>query len=177
MEKYIALLRGVNVGGKNTVPMRELKSLFEQAGFSDVSTYINSGNVIFTAEGPEDALKAQCERIIEQHFGFAVTVMVISAAALKDAVSHAPDWWGADPDSTHNALFVIPPATAESIMAEVGATKPEYEKVAGSGPVIFWSAPRKTWSRTRYSKIVGTRAYSDITIRNANTARKLSAMV
>ena len=159
------------------MPMPKLKSLFEQAGFVDVSTYINRGNVIFTADGPADALKEQCERIIEQHFGFAVRVTVIAAAALKDAVSHAPDWWGQDPDSTHNALFVIPPATAESVMAELGAIRPEYEKVSGSGPVIFWSAPRKTWSRTRYSKIVGTKAYGDVTIRNANTTRKLALLV
>ena len=177
MEKYIALLRGINVGGKNTVPMPQLKALFEKAGFTDVSTYINSGNVLFTADGPEDTLKQECERMIEAHFGFAVIVMVISAAALKDAVSHAPDWWGQDPDSTHNALFVIPPATPETLMAEIGAAKPEYESIASHGPVIFWSAPRKTWSRTRYSKIVGTRAYSSITIRNANTARKLAGMV
>ncbi len=177
MDKYIALLRGINVGGKNTVPMPQLKALFEQAGYKDVSTYINSGNVLFTADGLEDALKAQCERMIEAHFGFPVIVMVISAAALKDAVSHAPDWWGQDPDSTHNALFVIPPATPETLMAEIGAAKPEYEQVASHGPVIFWSAPRKTWSRTRYSKIVGTRAYSSITIRNANTTRKLAGMV
>lgn len=176
MEKYIALLRGVNVGGKNAVPMPQLKALFEQAGFADVSTYINSGNVLFTADGPEDALKQKCEAMIGQRFGFAVPVMVITAAALRDAIAHAPDWWGQDPDATHNALFVIPPATPEEIMAQVGEARPEYESVASHGPVIFWSAPRKTWSRTRYSKIVGTRAYGSITIRNANTARKLSEL-
>jgi uncharacterized protein (DUF1697 family) len=176
MDTYIAFLRGVNVGGNNTVPMPQLKALFEQQGLTDVSTYINSGNVIFQADGPEYVLKQKCEQMIMNRFGFAVTVMVISAAALVDAIAHAPAWWGASPDATHNALFVIPPATPESIMAQVGAAKPEYEQVASHGPVIFWSAPVKTWSRTRYSKIVGTKAYGDITIRNANTARKLSEL-
>ncbi len=176
MERYIALLRGINVGGKNTVPMKELKALFEQAGFADVSTYINSGNVLFTAEGSQTALAQQCEELIARRFGFAVPVMVITAAALKDAIAHAPDWWGHDADSTHNALFVLPPATPETLMPQIGDTKPEYEQVASHGPVIFWSAPRKTWSRTRYSKIVGTKAYSSVTIRNANTARKLAEL-
>jgi uncharacterized protein (DUF1697 family) len=68
---------------------------------------------------------------------------------------------------------VIPPAEASSIIADVGAVKPEYEKVAAYETVIFWSAPLATFSRTRWSKIVGTKAYQDVTIRNANTARKL----
>jgi uncharacterized protein (DUF1697 family) len=174
MEKYIALLRGINVGGNNKVPMAELKALFEREGFAGVSTYINSGNVIFScAPQGAEALQKRCEAMIEAAFGFFVAVCVISARELAEALDHAPAWWGTNKDSKHNAIFVIPPATPEDIYAQVGQFKPEYEQAAYYGRLIFWSAPMETFSRTRLSRVVGTPVYDRITIRNANTALKL----
>lgn len=177
MIRYIALLRGINVGGKNTVPMKELKAAFEEDGFLDVITYINSGNIIFSSAISEAQLvKTRCEALIQKRFGLTITVMVISGRDLREALASAPDWWDNDKESKHNALFVIPPATVEEVFGEVGDTKPEYERVDYFGKVIFWSAPIKTFSRTRWSKIVGSTAYGSITIRNANTAKKLAEL-
>ena len=174
--KFIALLRGINVGGNNTVSMAELKKSFEEIGFENVLTYINSGNVIFeTAQTDKAVLVALCEAEIERKFGFRVICSVIAASELHAALHHAPSWWGKG-DDKHNALFVIAPATAQEIMKEVGEAKPEYEKVAAYEPIIFWTAPLKTFGRTRYSKIVGTKAYNSITIRNANTTKKLAEL-
>ena len=175
--KYIALLRGINVGGNNKVSMSDLKRSFEKAGFQHVSTYINSGNVIFeTAETELIELIAKCRAFLEQDFGFPINLSIIEGSALKDALEHAPEWWDKDPDSKHNTIFVIPPASAETLIDEVGAVKPDYEKIGFYQNVIFWTAPIATFSRTRWSKIVGTRAYQDVTIRNSNTARKLLAI-
>lgn len=172
--KYIALLRGVNVGGNNKVSMNDLKKCFVKAGFQNVSTYINSGNVIFEHEETDiESLIERCSRILVKEFGFPISLSVISAPALQEALEHAPGWWGENPEAKHNTIFVIPPATSDEIIAEVGAAKPEYEKVAAYQNVIFWSAPVQTFSRTRWSKIVGSKAYQYVTIRNANTARKL----
>lgn len=172
--KYIALLRGINVGGKNKVSMRELRACFEAVGFSNVSTYINSGNVLFETKMTDKvALVIQCENAIEAMTGFHVVCSVISTDDLREALDHAPTWWGIDKDSTNNALFVIAPATAEQITRELGEPKHEYEKVAVYEPIIFWTAPVKTFGRTRYKNIVGTKAYQSVTIRNVNTARKL----
>ncbi len=174
--RFIALLRGINVGGNNTVSMAELKKSFEALGFENVRTYINSGNVIFESKQTDKVqLVKECETEIEQKFGFRVICSVITAEELQNAVKHAPVWWGND-DNKHNALFVIAPATAKEIMKEVGEAKPEYEKVAAYEPIIFWTAPLKTFGRTRYSKIVGTKAYNSITIRNANTTKKLAEL-
>ncbi len=176
--KYIALLRGVNVGGNNKVSMQDLKKCFEKVGFQNVSTYINSGNVIFESDETDTvSLITLCKQILEKEFGFPIGLTVIAAASLKEALEHAPDWWGDDPEAKHNAIFVIPPTTSDDIIADVGAVKPEFEKVAAYQDVIFWSAPIKTFSRTRWSKIVGTKAYQYITIRNANTARNLQELV
>jgi len=174
VEKYIALLRGVNVGGKNKLPMDKLKTALIAGGFMDVSTYIQSGNVFFSRDETEpEALQAEIRAAIETNFGFAVPVCVISAHELAEAVGHAPEWWGRDEEAKHNAIFVIAPVSVEDIYAELGELKPEYEKAANFGRVIFWSAPVATYSRTRLSRVVGTKAYAAITIRNANTTRKL----
>lgn len=175
--KYIALLRGINVGGKNKLSMPELRSAFETHGFSEVSTYINSGNVLFSSDGTDVlALKEKCCALIQIHFQMDIPVAVISAQALTDALAHAPSWWNADKDSKHNAIFVIPPATPEAMCGQIGEIKPEYEQVDSYGSVIFWSAPAKTFSRTRWSKVAGSAAYGSITIRNANTAFKLAEL-
>lgn len=175
--KYIALLRGVNVGGNNKLPMPALKAAFIRAGFSDAATYINSGNVVFS--GPETdlvSLAERCQAIIRDEFRLDIAVCIVAAEELRAALAHAPPWWNADPEAKHNAIFVIPPATAEDIFAQVGAIKPEYERVDFYGRVIFWTAPLRTFSKTRWSKIVGTAAYRSVTIRNANTAVALSRL-
>jgi len=173
--KYIALLRGINVGGNNKVSMAELRECFEAAGFTNVSTYINSGNVFFESSEKSDAtLVSICEAAIEKRFGFHVICAVISAKEIQDSIAHAPDWWDkGGAEVKHNALFVIAPKTAAEIIKEVGEPKLEYENIAAHGRVIFWTAAFKTFGRTQYSKIVGTPAYQFITIRNSNTAKKL----
>ena len=173
---YLALLRGVNVGGKNKVSMAELKAVFVEHGFSAVSTYINSGNIFFSSDiVDKEELKRQCQMLINDKFNLEIIVVVITCAELISAIDCAPKWWGSDKEASHNAIFVIPPATAEELIGQVGIV-PEYEKIDSHGNVIFWSAPLKTYSRTRWSKISGTSAYQSITVRNANSARKLAAL-
>ena len=172
--RYIALLRGINVGGKNKVPMADLRTCFEAVGFKNVRTYINSGNVIFDSQETDlTNLVRTCEQSIATRFGFAVRVSVISNEQLSRALTHAPNWWDKDLGTKHNAIFVIAPATAKDIIKAVGEVKPEYEQVASHENVIFWSAPIRTFGRSRWAKIVGTAAYQDVTIRNANTTKKL----
>lgn len=176
MTKYIALLRGVNVGGNNIVDMKRLKATFIAAGFPDTKTYINSGNIIFSGDMDEVTAQKTCADLISETFSLSIAVLVLSREELDDTLAHAPKWWGNAPDSRHNAIFVIPPATAEEICAEIGAIKPEYEKVAHHGKLIFWSAPMATFSRTRWSTVSKRAAYQKITIRNANTVFKLAEL-
>jgi uncharacterized protein (DUF1697 family) len=178
MTRYIALLRGVNVGGKNIIKMAELKAAFERHGFKNVVTYINSGNVLFDSESTDEAaLKDICEKLIKDSFGFDIPVCVIGNSDLREAVEHAPAWWNNMPDAKHDAFFVIWPMTAAEICAHVGEAKEDYEKVAYHGRVIFWSAPIATFSRTRWSKLSKDKSmYNAVTVRNANTTLKLAEL-
>lgn len=80
MKTFIALLRGINVGGHNTIPMADLRVLCAKIGWSNVQTYIQSGNIILSASGKPAALEAQLQRAIERHFGLSIPVIVRAAA-------------------------------------------------------------------------------------------------
>lgn len=94
MIRYIALLRGVNIGGKNKVPMAELKRGFEKIAFEEVKTYLNSGNVIFSSnEDDTQKIGYQIEAMIQNEFDLEIPVFVISTAELIDILHHVPKWW------------------------------------------------------------------------------------
>jgi len=175
LEKYIALLRGINVSGKNKISMPALKIAFEEIGFLDVMTYINSGNVIFSSNIQDKSeLIRKSESIIADKFMLSIPVTIVSAKDLSDTLKNAPEWWNTDNKEIYdNAIFVISPTSVEEVFAAVGEAKPEYEKVAHHGSVIFWSAPLKTFSKTRWSKIASSSVNNKVTIRNANTVNKL----
>lgn len=178
MHKYIALLRGVNVGGKNTIAMPALKAAFEEAGLQGVSTYINSGNIIFSSDNNDiTALQEECQKIIRDTFQLDIVTTVIAAVDLLTALEKAPGWWDNDADSKHNAIFVIEPTDPLLVIQSVGEAKPEYEKVDFYGQLIFWTAPLKTFSKTRWARVASAAVYNRITIRNANTVKKLAELV
>lgn len=178
MKTFIALLRGINVGGKNKISMPELKIAFQNKGFEDVLTYINSGNIIFKAnETNKDILREQCEGLIKETFELTIPVNIVAGEELIEAMQHVPSWWNVDPNEKHNAIFVLHPMSSEEVYKQVGDIKPEYEKVDYYDNIIFWSAPLSTFSRSRWSQVVKTSAYKHITIRNANTTMKLLELV
>ena len=95
MKRYIALLRGINISGKNKVPMAELKQGFEKLNYTEVKTYLNSGNVIFSSDEADTIkLTSQIEEMIKNQFSLDIPVFVISKEELEDILHHAPDWWG-----------------------------------------------------------------------------------
>ena len=97
MKRYIALLRGVNISGKNKVPMAELKKCFEALDFTEVKTYLNSGNVVFSCADADAAeLTGRIERMIRHEFGLDIPVFIILQEELADILLHAPVWWGTE---------------------------------------------------------------------------------
>lgn len=172
MQKYIGLLRGINVGGRNKVAMATLREVFEAQRFVNVSTYINSGNIFFSSE-ETDLMKVQeiCESAILNHFNLDIRVGIITPEELEVALENAPTWWGKSADHKHNAFFVIRPQSPVEILDVIGETS-EIEKIGAVGQVIFWSAPPSFVSKSNYFKV--ERKIKDmITIRNLNTTRKI----
>ena len=95
MKSYIALLRGINISGKNKIIMSELKASFVELGYSEVSTYLNSGNVVFLSDVDDSKVISNTIRLmIKKQFELEIPVFIISQEELKDILNNAPNWWG-----------------------------------------------------------------------------------
>ena len=176
MEQYIAFLRGVNISGKNKIPMAELKAGFEALGFGAVKTYLNSGNVLFSSgRNGREELAGQIERMIKAKFGFDIPVFVILKQELEDILQNAPAWWGAGREGIYdNLIFIMPPAVFSQVLDEIGAPREGLEQIQSYQDVIFWSFSRKDYQKTNWwPKTASAAIGGKLTIRTANTVRKL----
>lgn len=179
MKRYIALLRGINVSGKNKVPMAELKQGFEEINYTNVKTCLNSGNVIFSAEQTDIIeINGKIEKMIKNRFGLDIPVFVILQEELSDILSHAPAWWGDENKEIYdNLIFIMPPATVKDVYGEIGEPEEGLEKIKEYKEVIFWSFSRKDYQKTNWwSKTINSNISSNLTIRTANTVRKLVSL-
>lgn len=179
MKRYIALLRGINISGKNKISMSELNRGFAELGFAEAATYLNSGNVIFSsAIDDKNVLSSKIKLMIKERFDLDIPVFIIMQEELKELLDSAPDWWGDDNKGIYdNLIFIMPPLSYEEFYDQVGNPKAEYEKVYNYKDVIFWSYNRKDYQKTNWwRKTAGAKVSNKITIRTANTVRKIVDM-
>ena len=117
MVRYIALLRGINISGKNKISMQKLKECFEELSFYEVKTYLNSGNVIFsTSETNISDITSSIEFIIKKTFDLNIPVLIISQKSLQNALQKEPSWWNSkNKDIYDNLIFILPPATFKDV--------------------------------------------------------------
>ena len=174
---FVALLRGINVGGRNPVPMADLRAVFEDAGFGSVATYIQSGNVVFTTSDAASTLEARVEEALERRFAAEIMVVVRSLVQVRGVVHDAPDGFGKSPGTYHSdVVFLKAPLTPHAALKVVAKREGVDEAWAGKGVVYFQRlSARRTESRM--SKMMGTPEYARMTIRNWNTTTRLLAML
>ncbi len=174
--KYVALLRGINVGGNNKVIMKDLKQSLENGGFTDVQTYINSGNVILSSSQLIDKVNDLIEAIIKQTFGFDVYVLTVSSADFLHIAKGLPKEWTNDTEMRCDCLFLWEDVDTPSVLDSL-TIKPGIDRVKYVPGAIFWSVERKNITRSGLAKIIGTPLYKKVTIRNCNTVRKLTTLL
>ena len=176
MDRYIALLRGINISGKNKISMSDLKQEFEKLNYSEVKTYLNSGNVLFSSECDNNLkIKEQIESMIDNEFGLKIPVHIIRHEYLQDILAHAPQWWGTDDkDKYHNLIFIMSSDTASDICNMVGEPSKDLEVIHIYKDVIFWTFNRKAYSKCNWwKKTAGAGIAEKLTIRTANTIKKI----
>jgi uncharacterized protein (DUF1697 family) len=177
MARYVALLRGINVGGNNVIRMADLRACLEADGFAEVRTYIQSGNVVFTASGSSAAITARLVRTLSGEFGYEATVAVRSARQFRAIVDAAPKGFGVDRERYRSdVLFLVPPLTPARAIADV----PTREGVdrAWTGPgVLYFERLDARAAQSRLSKIVSLPIYRSLTIRNWATTCRLLEML
>jgi uncharacterized protein (DUF1697 family) len=174
MTTYVALLRGINVGGNNLIKMPALKACFETHGFEQVSTYIQSGNVIFVSpETRTGALTEQIESMLAATFKYIPTVVVRSQKQMRAIVDKAPQGFGAEPAKyLYDVVFLKEPLTARTALASID-TKPGVDDAQAGSGVLYFSRLTAKATQSRLNKIASSPIYRSVTIRNWNTTTKL----
>lgn len=174
MGRYVALLRGINVGGKNIIKMAELRACFEGLGFGDVATYIQSGNVLFTAaERGGVKLARRIEDALGAAFDYRARVHLRTRAQMQRIVDRAPAGFGGQPARyRYDVIFLEEPLTATAALARVPTKEGVDTAHAGAG-VLYFSRLTSKATQSRLSRVVSMPIYQSMTIRNWNTTTKL----
>jgi uncharacterized protein (DUF1697 family) len=173
---YCALLRGINVGGNNMISMKALKVSFERLGFADVSTYINSGNVLFRSKGADARkLELKIEKMLVAEYDLGCKVVVRSADAIARLVEQMPASWNGDKEWRYNVVFLRHTIDSKAILNRLDA-RPGVEHVLYVPGALLWWARAAEIERSPMNK-PAARLAQDMTVRNANTTRKLHALM
>lgn len=156
------------------IKMEDLRGTLTAAGLSDVHTYIQSGNVIFTSsESDTTTIAALIKTTIEKQFSLTVEAVVFSKDEWSHIVASAPDWWGEDQEWKHNLLVLLPPYDMHDVVRAIGTLRPDIESMEVGEGVLYQSMSLKLFGRTTTGKLASSPIYKKMTIRNYNTATKL----
>jgi uncharacterized protein (DUF1697 family) len=171
--KYLVLLRGINVGGKNIIKMNELKKLFEELNYSNIKTYIQSGNVIFNDyETDKNKLKEIIEKALYKKIKNKINIAVLTFKEMKKIVNKKPAGFGEDNENKYDVIYLIEPLNVKNAIKEI-KTREGVDKLYEGEKVIYISRSINNLSKSYFSKILETPIYQNITIRNWNTTTKL----
>ena len=174
---YVALLRGINVGGNNMISMAALKASVERLGFADVSTYINSGNILFRSTiGDARKLETTIERMLVDDYELGCKAVVRSAAEMASLVKKLAKEWTGDKDWRYNVIFLRHTVDSKDIITSL-KWKPEFETVTYVPGTLLWSARVKDINKTVMFKSSSQKVFQDMTVRNLNTTRKLHELM
>lgn len=178
MTKYVALLRGINVGGNNKIKMTDLKACFEENGFTDVVTYIQSGNVIFSApQSSVSSLAQKLEQSLGNTFSYDAKVVVITENDLRSVVAKAPKGFGAKPaDFRYYVIFLKEPLTADEALRTIPLKEGVDQAWPGPGAIFHQRVEAKA-TQSYLNRLVAMPMYKNMTIRNWNTTTKLLALM
>ncbi|HYP44518.1 MAG TPA: DUF1697 domain-containing protein [Propionibacteriaceae bacterium] len=171
MTRYASFLRGVNLGPSNKIAMPALRAMAERLGYSDVRTYINSGNLLFSTDADRAGLGLDIRRAIEAEFGLSIDVAVRTAEELRAIVASNP-YPGGDPSRVTVAFLIgLPPADAEQRLAAVAD---EPYTIAGSEVWVNYTGGQAgSKLAAQFSRIMGASS----TVRNLRTVSRVAQML
>lgn len=173
---YVALLRGINVGGNNKIEMKKLKSTFENLGFTQVSTYINSGNILF--ESPQNnplLLRASIEKGIQNDFGLSIKVLLRNYQEMEHICQKLPENWVKNDIMRTDVMFLWEKFDKPDSIELLKITS--VDRILYVPGAILWNVDGKDYNKSGMQKLVGSEIYRNMTIRNVNTFRKVFHMM
>ena len=175
--KYVLLLRGINVGGKNKVSMAELKDLILRLGYENVITYINSGNIIFDTNDNQETVKDKISHMLAT-FPFSINKVILTQEEYLDEISNLPEWWSEE--LFRKDVLFYSDEVDYSVMKERIKIMPLNDEMVHFGKrAVFWGKfNEKNYLKTAYHKyLIKESFYKDVTIRNGRTFMKIAELL
>ena len=176
--QYLALLRGINVGGNNIIKMVDLKACFETMGFIDVITFIQSGNVIFKSDEQDKVkLTNKIEKVLSDSFKYKSKIVLITHNQLQLVIEKAPLEFGLKPEEyRYDVIFLKEPLTPEEAMKNV-KIRVGVDNAYSGVDVLYFSRLISKAGQSYLTKIISLPIYKNMTIRNWNTTTKLLGLM
>jgi hypothetical protein len=178
--EYVALLRGINVGGKNKVVMSELREQVTAAGFGHVRTYINSGNLLFEAEAdaPSEDVAQAVEQLLKLRYEFPIRLALLTAQDYLAQLNQLPDWWHGEV-ARRDALFYTRGLNRDHVRERIEDMELGDEAVHFGEHAVFWGKfDEKSFLKTAYHKcLLREDFYRQVTIRSGSTVEKIASML
>lgn len=178
--EYVALLRGINVGGNNKVVMSELRAQIAAEGFGHVRTYINSGNLLFetAADASREDVAQTVEDILARHYDFPIRLALLTAQDYLAQLDELPDWWHGEV-ARRDALFYTRGLDRHHVRERIEAMELGDEAVYFGEHAVFWGKfDEKSFLKTAYHKrLLREDFYRQVTIRSGSTVEKIAAML
>jgi len=178
--RYVALLRGINVGGNNVIKMSDLRECLQAADFKNISTYIASGNVIFESELSLPEVESTIDAALEKAFGYKGPTVVLSEKDFHTILNEAPKGFGAKPDIFHSdIIFLKLPAQPSQVLEDLLALKMRdgVDTATAGSKALYFTRLSAERQKSRLSKILELQSYKSMTIRSWNTAMKLKSLL
>ena len=178
--EYVALLRGINVGGNNKVVMSELREQIAAEGFTNVRTYINSGNLLFEAgaDAPREDVTQAVEDLLARRYDFPIRLALLTAQDYVAELRNLPDWWHGEV-ARRDALFYTRGLDRSHVRERIEAMELGDEAVHFGEHAVFWGKfDEKSFLKTAYHKrLLREDFYRQVTIRSGSTVEKIAAML
>ena len=176
--EYVALLRGINVGGKNKVVMSELREQVADVGYANVRTYINSGNLLFEADTPAEDVAQMVEDILERNYDFPIRLAILTGEDYLAELADLPDWWHGDV-ARRDALFYTRGLDRDHVRQRIEAMELGDEAVHFGEHAVFWvKFDEKQFLKTAYHKrLLREDFYRQVTIRSGSTVEKIASLL
>jgi uncharacterized protein (DUF1697 family) len=171
--EYAALLRGVNVGTTKRIEMKKLKVMFEGIGFTNVSTYINSGNVLFESTKKKCIIYNEVELNLHEEFGYDIPILIKTIKELRQIVEKIPSTWENDESQRTDVAYLFDTVDSKEIITKLPIRK-EYIDVRYAKGALYWNVQRENYHKSHLNKLIGHELYQYMTVRNINTARYLA---
>lgn len=177
LTSYVALLRGINVGGHNLIPMSQLQECFRVLGYRDVDSYINTGNVSFRARptDPRD-LEATIERALAPRFPQRVRTLIRDLDQMQALVEKIDRTWPSPADERQNVIFLASDIDSATVLDGL-QPRSEIESVLYVPGALLWSAKKQYLTRSQMLKLNRLPIYQGMTIRSPGTTRRICQMM